>query len=230
MGDVTLPCWSCASGSCDDVRCFAFDRWAIISVKKFAVGLTCPFQQCLNLIRALILMLALTRPKLPMSDDNDNIPKAPSPPSAPSRPEPPAPAPTIPLKTAGSAPAKPPSLAPTVQLQAGGTPTAPAPAPTVKLSTPGATGPATSNLSGGSGQALPKATVQLLPTQPMTPGVATTQPATIRTADTDDTDEPGEGASAGLSVVALVAALIVLGVQIATASIWVDGDWGKLFE
>ncbi len=168
------------------------------------------------------------------ADPKDSAaPKPPSPPKAPSTPKPPAPAPTIPLKTSGPGTAKPPTPAPTVKLQTGDAPTAPkpgGPAPTVKLNTPTTTGPATANLTGGSSQPLPKATVQLQQTQPMGAAATPSQAATIRTADEDDSDDRGEGASTALSVVALVAALVVLGVQLATASIWVDGEWGKLFE
>ncbi|MGB0774805.1 MAG: hypothetical protein ACPGUY_03095 [Akkermansiaceae bacterium] len=155
--------------------------------------------------------------------------KAPAPPAAP---KPPAPAPTIPLKTSGPA-TTPPAPAPTVPLKAGGAPTKPAaPAPTVQLSTPGATGPGTVPLAGGASQPLPKATVQLQQTQPMGAPASPSQAATIRTADDDDgASNEGEGAATGLAVVALVVALIVLGVQIMTANIWIEdaGGWGKLF-
>ena len=56
------------------------------------------------------------------------------------------------------------------------------------------------------------------------------QAATIRTASDDDSSSGSGGAVGPLSVVTFVAALILLGVQLATASIWVNGDWGKLFE
>jgi hypothetical protein len=59
--------------------------------------------------------------------------------------------------------------------------------------------------------------------------VQPSQAATIRTADEDDASPEGEGAVAALSVISLVAALIVLGVQLGTASIWVDGNWGAIF-
>ncbi|NWK56609.1 hypothetical protein HW115_13385 [Verrucomicrobiaceae bacterium N1E253] len=160
--------------------------------------------------------------------------------AVPTSPKPPAPAPTIPLKTSGPATAVPPAPAPTVKLQTGGA-TGPAtklatPAPTVRLNTPGGSGPGTVPLTGGpatgaASQQLPKATVQLTQTQPMDAPATPSQAATIRTADDDDaSSEEGEGAAAALSVVSLVAALIVLGVQLATASIWVDGEWGRLFE
>ena len=116
------------------------------------------------------------------------------------------------------------------------------PAPTVKLKTPGTTGPGTVALStgpaGGASQPLPKATVQLQQTQPMGTPATPSQAATIRTADDDDdAGNESEGAVAGLAVVALIIALIVLGVQLATANIWVNDEsrqgapgWGRLFE
>jgi hypothetical protein len=159
---------------------------------------------------------------------DSSAPKPPSPPAG----GPPAPAPTIPLKTSGPGAPKPPSPAPTVQLQSGASSTKPAaPAPTVKLNTPAATTPVTQPLTGGSSQPLPKATVQLQQTQSLGSATGTpSQAATIRTAEDDDADAGEDGASTALSVVALIAALIVLGVQLSTASIWVDGEWGKLFE
>ena len=162
---------------------------------------------------------------------------APAPPTAPSSPKPPAPAPapTIPLKSTGPGTAKPPAPAPTVMLRGGAASIGiPAPAPTVKLNT-GTSGPGTVALAGSStgaaSQPLPKATVQLQQTQPMGSPSTPSQAATIRTAVDDDSDgNASEGAASALSVVALVAALVVLGVQLATANIWVDGSWGKLFE
>jgi len=189
-------------------------------------------------------------PAPPAPSAAPSAPSAPSAPPAPGAAKPPAPAPTIPLKTPGAGAAKPPTPAPTVPLQAGGAgtkPAIPAPAPTVKLNTPSSgpgtvaltTGPATVPLTGGSGsQPLPKATVQLQQTQPMGTPATPSQAATIRTADDDDVDSnKGEGAAAGLAVVALVVALIVLGVQLGTANIWVNDEskpgapgWGRLFE
>lgn len=144
------------------------------------------------------------------------------------------PAPTIPLKTSGPGTAVPPAPAPTVKLQtgasAGPTTKLATPAPTVRLNTPTG-GPGTVPLAmGAASQQLPKATVQLTQTQPMDAATTPSQAATIRTADDDSSSESGEGVLAGLSVVSLVAALIVLGVQLATASIWVNGDWAKLIE
>lgn len=173
------------------------------------------------------------RVTLKANPEDSKAPAPPSPPKAPDSPKPPAPAPTIPLKTSGAGTAKPPAPAPTVQLQSGASTKPAAPAPTVKLNTPAASGPATASLTGGSNQPLPKATVQLQQTQPMGSPATPSQAATIRTADDDDADsDRGEGASTALSVVALVAALVVLGVQLATANVWVQdaGGWGKLFE
>ena len=160
---------------------------------------------------------------------------APTAPAVPGRPTPPAPAPTIPLKTSGPGTVKPPAQVPTVPLQGGPAPrpAPPAPAPTVKLNMPSSTGSGTAALTGGaagvSSQPLPKATVQLQQTQQMGAPASPSQAATIRTADDDDSANKEDGVASALSVVALVAALIVLGVQRATASIWVEGDWGRLF-
>jgi len=84
--------------------------------------------------------------------------------------------------------------------------------------------------TGAASQQLPKATVQLTQTQPMDSAASHSQAATIRTADDDDASESDGGSVAALSVGALVAALILLGVQLSTTSIWVDGEWGRLFE
>ena len=85
-------------------------------------------------------------------------------------------------------------------------------------------------LTGAASQPLPKATVQLTQTQPMDHPTTPSQAATIRTADDDDSSSGGGGLLTGLSVVSMVAALVILGVQLATSSIWVNGEWGKLFE
>jgi len=148
-------------------------------------------------------------------------------------PKPPAPAPTIPLRSAGSPTGAPPAPAPTVKLNTGpgsGPATKLAtPAPTVRLNTP-TSGPGTVPLAtgGAPSQPLPSATVQLTQTQPMETPAAPSQAATIHTADDDSTSEESEGLVTALSAVSLVAALIVLGVQLATANIWIDGKWGSL--
>jgi len=122
-------------------------------------------------------------------------------------------------------------------------PAVPAPAPTVKLNTPTsaastaglATGPATVPLAGS--QPLPKATVQLQETQPMGAAPEAAQSTYIQTADDDSSAGVSEGVLAGLSVAALLIVLVVFGIQIATANIWVNDEsrseepgWGRLFQ
>jgi len=156
---------------------------------------------------------------------------------------PPAPAPTIPLNKPGTGAPSVPAPAPTVKLQTGApTPTlrpqtatkTPEPAPTVKLDTPG-----TSSPTGSSSQPLPKATVQLDQSQPMgapTELAGTPSQAPTIVAVDDAAARKEEGSAAVLSVVALVAALILLGVQLGTTNIWVNDEtqenpgWGRLFE
>lgn len=204
----------------------------------------------------------VTLKAMPQTKKDPSAPPAPPLPDSVSS-EPPAPAPTIPLKTSTRVMAKPPAPAvapaPTVMLQGGSVtqPATPAPAPTVKLNMPESTGPATMPLTGGpatkpltSGpattplagsapattQPLPKATVQLQQTQPMgAAGGTPSQAATIRTADDDDSANKSDGVATALSVVALIVALIVLGVQLGTANIWVhdtpqNPGWGQLIE
>ena len=157
----------------------------------------------------------------------------------------PAPAPTIPLNAPSGAPSVP-APAPTVKLQTGA-PAAtaplrmasstktPEPAPTVKLDTPG-----TSTPTGASSQPLPKATVELGPAKPFEMDAPMGQYLDVKT------DEASGEASIVtkavstrddvLSVIALVAALIVLGVQLGTSNIWVNDEteenpgWGRLLE
>jgi len=168
-----------------------------------------------------------TAPPAPMA------PAPMAPPAPAGAPKPPAPAPTIPLRSAGSPTGAPPAPAPTVKLNTGpgsGPATKLAtPAPTVRLNTP-TSGPGTVPLTtgGAPSRPLPSATVQLTQTQPMETPVAPSQAATIHTADDDATSEEGEGLVTVLSAVSLAAALIVLGVQLMTASIWIDGKWGSL--
>ena len=140
-----------------------------------------------------------------------------------------------------------PSPAPTIPAQtgAGTNPAVPAPAPTVKLNTPTsaastaglATGPATVPLAGSGSQPLPKATVQLQETQPMGEAPEAAQSTYIQTADDDSSAGVSEGVLAGLSVAALLIVLVVFGIQIATANIWVNDEsrseepgWGRLFQ
>ncbi len=170
-------------------------------------------------------------------------PTAPQPPTA--APKPPTAAPKPP--TAGAPPAAPvatkpaatgpaPAPAPTIQLKtAGGAAPAapgarPAPAPTIKLNTPGA---------GASSPSLPKATIQLQP--PTSPGGATSPAASQMAAfgAEDDEDEAVDSpVIVGLSILAAVAAAVVLFLQISTAKVWLgtnenggqqDVEWSQLF-
>jgi hypothetical protein len=76
---------------------------------------------------------------------------------------------------------------------------------------------------------LPKATVQLQPTQPFgTAGAASMSAATLR-ADEEE-EEQRELAIGILSIVGFLGALCVLTFQLLTANVWLNGDWGKLFE
>ncbi len=178
----------------------------------------------------------LTPPTVPVSTPAPMAASAPMVPTeaVPTTPKPPAPAPTIPLKTSAPSSSMAPVPAPTVRLQTGpgaGPPTQLAtPAPTVQLNMPTGGAGSVPLAAGQASQQLPKATVQLTQTQPMDSSSSLSQAATIRTADDDDASESGEGAVAALSVGTLVAALILLGVQLTTSSIWVDGKWGRLFE
>jgi hypothetical protein len=110
----------------------------------------------------------------------------------------------------------------------------PEPAPTVGLDTPGTDQPA-----GASSQPLPKATVQIQPSQPM-PTPAEGSDSLLSTVSVVDPEEAAaeraEGTATVLSAIALVAAVIVLGVQLGTANIWVNDEthespgWGRLFD
>ena len=111
----------------------------------------------------------------------------------------------------------------------------PEPAPTVGLDTPGADQPA-----GASSQPLPKATVQLQPSQLMSvpaEGGGDSLLSTVSLADTEEAAaQRAEGTATVLSAIALVAAVIVLGVQLGIANIWVNDEthespgWGRLFD
>ena len=110
----------------------------------------------------------------------------------------------------------------------------PEPAPTVGLATPGTDQPA-----GASSQPLPKATVQIQPSQAM-PTQAEGSDSLLSTVSVEDPEEAAaqraEGTATVLSAVALVAAVIVLGIQLGTANIWVNDEthespgWGRLFD
>ena len=103
------------------------------------------------------------------------------------------------------------------------------PAPTIRLASAAAAGsPPT--------MALPKATVQLqAPTQPL----GSSFPSQAQTLEVDDEEEEGgnEGLANILSGVGLAAALIVLVVQLMTASTWISaadnpktGEWMQLLD
>lgn len=126
----------------------------------------------------------------------------------------PTPAATIPLKTVGVPPA-----APTIRLSTA--PVAPAspglPSAPVRPGLPGAT-------AGGATVSLPKATVQL---QPPTSLLGTTLPSqSVGTLSLDQDEEETSESGLGniLSLVGLVAALVVLYLQISTAKTWIKAE------
>lgn len=142
--------------------------------------------------------------------------------------KPPTPAPTIPLHTAGA----PTVGAPTVKLATTNAPVGP---PTIALKT------ANTPLSAGGAAtvSLPTATVGLNPpTKPLSPtSAAATQKPTLSTVEEAE-DETGAGTFAKvLAGVGLVAALLVLGIQLKISNIWIgaedndrNGDWSLLLE
>lgn len=83
-------------------------------------------------------------------------------------------------------------------------------------------------MGGAASQPLPRATVQLQQTQPMS---SPAQRANVGTLEQEEAESTGgAGLINVLSIAAIVLAVIVLSLQLMTASIWVDGEWGKLFE
>jgi hypothetical protein len=177
----------------------------------------------------------------------------------------PNPSPTIPLKTAGAptnpgaptiklATSKAPIGAPTIALKTANAPLPGAGAPTIPLKTantplPGAGAPtiplktASSTVPGGEAgkptALLPKATVALNPpTKPLTPtGAAATQHPTLIAAEEDEDESGVQTFVKILSGVGLVAALVVLGLQLKMAKIWIGArdndridDWTLLIE
>lgn len=84
--------------------------------------------------------------------------------------------------------------------------------------------------------ALPKATVQLQPPNALPGTTPTPSVATFSTVVTDDEEEGSEKIVNILSIVTLIAALVVLGFQLATASTWIKAEdnpntgWGQLFS
>lgn len=86
--------------------------------------------------------------------------------------------------------------------------------------------------------ALPKATVQLqAPTQPLgTSFSSPSQMSTLQADDDDDDVDTNDGLSKILAGVGFAAALVVLALQLSTASTWISaedsptqGDWMQLF-
>lgn len=163
------------------------------------------------------------------------VPTAPMPPSAtlppagaPTAPKIPTPAPTIPLRTASP----PTAGAPTIKLA---TTNAPIGAPTIALKTANAPLPG----GGASTVSLPKATVALNPpTKPLSPtGAAATQKPTLSTMEEPEDETGAETFSKILAGVGLVAAIVVLGLQLKISSIWIGAednerkdDWSLLIE
>lgn len=111
----------------------------------------------------------------------------------------------------------------------------PEPAPTVSLATPQTPPPV-----GASSQPLPKATVQIQPTESMAVPDASAAGPQLTTARVEDLEEAAadraESTNTVFSIVALVAAVILLGLQLGTANIWVNDEsldnpgWGRLFD
>ena len=181
------------------------------------------------------------------------IPGGPPTATVPGALRPKAPAPTIPLRTAG-----PPTLAPapTIRLATTAAPTSPglpgAPprtaggAPTLRLTPsaaptpPGLPGAPPRTAGGAPTIALPKATVQLQPpTQPLgTSFSSPSQLGTLKIAEDDDEEEGGSDRLSNiLSIVGFAAALVVLSLQLKTASVWISaednakkGEWAQLME
>ena len=155
------------------------------------------------------------------------MPTPTGPPTAP-RPQ----APTVPLRTAGGGP---PSVgAPTIRLA---TTNAPIGAPTIALKT--ANSPLPGGGTGKATVALPKATVALNPpTRPLSPTSPSGTQQMPTLSEADDSDESGAGTFMKiLAGVGLVAALVVLGLQLKVSDIWISakdaetpGDWSQLLE
>ena len=177
-----------------------------------------------------------TAPVAPPAPTGISAPPAPVGMSAP-----PAPAPSVPLSPSSPVPAPPAAAAtaplgatsgtpsaipapPTVALQVNEGANTPAPAPTIQLKTGGGALP----MAGATSQPLPRATVQLQQTQPME---SPESKASVNMVDYEDLDEKSGGGFINvLSIAAVVLALMALAFQLMTTSVWVDGEWGKLFE
>lgn len=164
---------------------------------------------------------------------------------APTAMKPPAPAPTIPLRTAGPPTVGAPTIklatssatvgAPTIALKTANTPLPGAGAPTIALKTANTPLPA----AGAATVSLPKATVALNPpTKPLSPtGAAATQKPTLSTAEEAEDETGADTFAKVLAAVGLVAALVVLGIQLKISNIWIgaednvrQGEWSLLLE
>jgi len=191
------------------------------------------------------------RVTLKAADAPPTVPSATLPPTTPPSTSP-AKAPTPPTSS-GTAPKPDASMPPTASAPAVGAPTkpkSPAPAPTIKLATSRAPigaptialKTANAPLSGGGapGVALPKATVALNPeTKPLTPAsAAATRNAKLSTVEDEEEDETGASTFTNiLAGVGLAAAVVVLGLQLKIANIWIGaedadapGGWSQLLE
>jgi WAS/WASL-interacting protein len=128
--------------------------------------------------------------------------------------------------------------APTIPLRPAGAPAA-APAPTIRLATAPVGAPAAPTVAlkpPGSAPTLPKATVQLQ----LPPAAAGASATTL--APTPHVEEPEEEESGGampkiLAGVGLVAALVLLALQLMLAATWINagdnpkaGEWSQLIE
>ena len=170
-------------------------------------------------------------PAAPASPPKPPTATVPAASGAPTAPKAPAPAPTIPLRTAGGATKPPAAGAPTIKLA---TSNAPVGAPTIALKT------ANAPLPGGAPTVgLPKATVALNPpTKPLSPtSAAATQKPTLSVQEDGEDESGADTFDKILAGVGLVAALIVLGLQLKVANIWIGaedadspGDWSQLLE
>jgi len=145
--------------------------------------------------------------------------------TAPTVPGRPIPAPAIPVRAAGPPPAGNP--APTVRLA--GNPAAPArpgsPAPGALPASPGL--PKT---AGAPTIGLPKATMQLQPPSQPLGGVSPSKNDFQDNAEDDVEEESDTGLVKLLSGLGLVAALVVLALQLMAAGQWINGEWSQLFS
>ncbi len=198
-------------------------------------------------------------PTIALKSPSSGVPAVPPPTSLPPRaPQVPQSPPTVKLQTASQAPN--PVAAPTVAAStfAGAENLVPPPKPsTLKIATPDFTEPVNPNAEvpdpaptvglatpatpppvGASSQPLPKATVQI--TQAMSVPDVAAGVAQFTTAKADDLEDAAadraESTNTAFSIMALVAAVILLGLQLGMANVWVNDDtaespgWGRLFD